>query len=157
MGDCYRNEACWRFSSEPISLPKAPSVSATVEPEAPAIDEVTWAELVDLMVDGDDATEVIDTVAEFLSDASASMEKIHDAYLQQDETTLRKAAHRLKSACGNLGALSMARLLADLEAAAAPITSTTATLVLRTREEWRRVESDLHARCLSLNGASQAF
>jgi HPt (histidine-containing phosphotransfer) domain-containing protein len=51
----------------------------------------------------------------FIPDAATRINRINEAIKQSDFKALEEAAHGLKSGAGNIGAIEMARLSADLE------------------------------------------
>ena len=79
-----------------------------------ALDSEMLAQLRELM--GDDFHALI---AAFLKDSAERMNDVEAAFAAGDRERLRRAAHALKGMCLNMGARSLAKALASLEAAAA--------------------------------------
>jgi CheY-like chemotaxis protein len=116
----------------------------------PPIDEEVIANLRELQ-DPDESDFVAELIDVLLGDAPARFEALRGAIAAADATTVNRTAHSLKSSCGNLGARTLAGLLAGLEkkgleqdmvGAAALLTQVTA--------EFERVRCAL----LELRGAS---
>ena len=53
----------------------------------------------------------------FLKEAVGHLATLRDALASRDARAFERSAHTLKGSCGNLGALAMSRICADLQAA----------------------------------------
>jgi HPt (histidine-containing phosphotransfer) domain-containing protein len=69
-----------------------------------------WAELKDIMEE--DFGLLLET---YVTDAVVRLASINDAIGVEDALALREAAHSFKGSCGNIGALRLANLAANLE------------------------------------------
>ena len=81
---------------------------------APSLDEAVLDDLRDLS--GGTNEFIIELAALFLGDAPPRIEAIGDAIEKKDAEALALAAHGLKSGAGNIGALPLRELTAELEA-----------------------------------------
>jgi signal transduction histidine kinase/DNA-binding response OmpR family regulator len=86
---------------------------------------------------------VVGLVAIFVDDASASLEIMRQAIEDGDEGTMAAHAHRLKGSSGSLGARSMARLCAELEAVPAGDAEVQSRLVEQLVAEFERTRAAL--------------
>jgi len=106
--------------AEPVDQPAPDGGSATrsQEPTEPAVvDAARVAQLRALVVDGepDTFTMLADL---YLEQLPASLAQVREAIGRADAQALRRSAHALKGISANLGAVSMARLCGELDAAA---------------------------------------
>ncbi|MEW5984965.1 MAG: Hpt domain-containing protein [Acidobacteriota bacterium] len=86
-------------------------------PQGPALDPATIGELHRLQAEYAKPAFIRELVAIFKANAPGRMHAIREAIQQSDRGGLEHVAHTLKSNCGMLGALRMAALCAELEAA----------------------------------------
>ena len=85
---------------------------ALPSPEVPVLDPRVLADLREILDDDVDAI-----VAEYLRDAQRLAAEAQSALAGGDPTTLRRAAHSLKSASATVGATALSRVCARVEAA----------------------------------------
>lgn len=93
---------------------------------------------------GDDPEFVADLIDEFLQDAPAQLESLRDAAMSGNATDARRAAHTLKGNGRTFGAIRLASLCHDAEAAAGA--GDLEALLSQLDEidgEWRRVSEEL--------------
>ena len=78
----------------------------------PLIDHEVFAELQDIMEDG-----FADLVNHFLDDLPVQLEHLRGAVQERVADDIFRAAHKLKTSCGNLGAMRLAEWVRQLEQA----------------------------------------
>lgn len=105
------------------------------------LDQTLLAELEVLM--RDDFAALLDA---YLQDSEHQLHEASDAWEQGDLERLRQSAHSLKGSSGNVGALVLADLCADLESLAARGDGERVAIVLdRVRDELREVRDAVTA------------
>jgi len=85
------------------------------------------------------------TVAFYLEDAPPLLETIRDAVGRADADALRRAAHSLKSASANLGAVRLMRLCQHLEHLGDSGSGAAAALAVDAAAEFDQVRTTLEA------------
>lgn len=94
--------------------PAVPAPLATTPPVASGpIDEAIWSQLGELA--GSDTAFLASVVDTFLEEARASLARLESGAAADDADGVERAAHRLKSGCAQVGALTLAHRLAELE------------------------------------------
>jgi HPt (histidine-containing phosphotransfer) domain-containing protein len=82
--------------------------------EIPAIDETILNELKELVME-DGPEFLIELLGDFVSDAESGIQAMANAATTGDAEVIEQNAHRMKSSCAHLGALSMASLCENLQ------------------------------------------
>lgn len=102
---------------------------------------------------GKRASEVMaDLIMSYLEDSPLRIEVMHQALAHQDANTLRHAAHALRSASGNLGAIHLSQLCQAIETIAPSENWVEATeKVTHLKQEYQRVRQALQAELLQMN------
>lgn len=80
--------------------------------QLPLIDDETLAELQDIMEDG-----FADLVNRFLDDLPVQLEYLRCAVQEKAADDIYRVAHKLKTSCGNLGAMRLTEWVQQLEQA----------------------------------------
>lgn len=109
----------------------------------PLLDAEVIAELREIM-----EGEFIVLIEMFLNDLPIQMERLQIAVAQSDAETVYRVAHRIKSSCGNLGALRLMELIRRMEQAGRRQVLNDAADLLR------RVQTDAEATCAGLRALS---
>lgn len=109
----------------------------------PLLDAEVIAELREIMED-----EFIGLIEMFLNDLPIQMERLQIAVAQSDAETVYRVAHRIKSSCGNLGALRLMELIRRMEQAGRRQVLNDAADLLRC------VQTDAEATCAGLRALS---
>lgn len=95
---------------------------------------------------GDDPEFVAELIGDFLADAPAQLESLRAAAASGDATTARRAAHTLKGNGRTFGAVKLAALCQEAEAAAgADDLGAVLARAGAIDEEWARVRAELIA------------
>ncbi|HZE97439.1 MAG TPA: Hpt domain-containing protein [Planctomycetota bacterium] len=109
----------------------------------PAINPKVIADLRGLQTPGEPSF-LVELIDIFLKEADGHLEKLRAAFASKDEALFTRSAHTLKGSCGNLGALAMSRICADLQTVGHEADWTRAAVVLPTLEvEYRSVKTEL--------------
>ncbi|MGD9911645.1 Hpt domain-containing protein, partial [Methanothrix sp.] len=99
------------YISKPVTIEK---LKAAIENVKGALDPSALSKLRELQEAGEP-----DVVAElgeiFLSNAPSRIASMHEALKRNDPDTLHRAAHSMKSASANIGALRLSRICAEIE------------------------------------------
>ena len=116
------------------------------EPDPPMLDANTLAELAVSV--GDDASFVVELVEAYLGDAPQLIAVMQAAGVGNDAAALVRPAHTLKSSSATVGALRLAALARQLEAAGrSEVIDDAATLetLAALPAEWEATSQALHA------------
>lgn len=121
------------------------STSGTNANEEPLLDAEVLRGLKDLGGD-DDPGLFLELIDMFLQDAPQRMDEIHRGLAERDMRLLERAAHTLKSASANVGAMSLSSVCRRMEESVRRHEDARVpALVEETKQLWPRVEAALRA------------
>jgi HPt (histidine-containing phosphotransfer) domain-containing protein len=98
----------------PSAAPATPAAGAADASAAPLLDASRLEEFREF--DDDDLSTTREVIALFVADAPGRLQALSDALAQQDAAALSRAAHALKGAASNIGAVAIQQACSSLEA-----------------------------------------
>lgn len=132
-------------SSEKTAAPEVGSPTSAAQITEAEGQEVVYDRSVLAGMVGDEESLIQEIIAEFIRDASSQIEAMRAALDQKDSETLQRAAHRLKGAAANVGAIALRELALKLEKGNAEDSYAAAQLLAKIEQALEEFEREVEA------------